>query len=329
MNCLVTGASGFIGSWLVRKLIHEGHQVKVLCRPTSDFRLILDLEFEKCFGDITDPKTITPALSDIDTVFHLAGYIGYKKSDHALMDQVNVQGTDNIYKLSLKNNIKNFIFLSSVTAIGASFSPFESLDETSKYNLSDLNFGYAESKRKGEAIVFGTNSSMKCVVLNPSTVYGPGDMLKSSRKNQLMAMKGQLKFYPYGGVSVVGVHDVVDAIYKSVTLGVHGQRYILSGDNLFIKDLMDKICFHAKSNPPKFQIPGFILDTLGFVGDNFTNGKPLDSETAQVIQLFHWYKNEKAVNQLEFKPSPSDQVIKSSVDWAMKNMINKSPSSIK
>jgi dihydroflavonol-4-reductase len=323
VNCLVTGASGFIGSWLVRKLVFEGHKVRVLCRKSSVFNLIQDLNFEKAFGDITDPSSIEPALKNIDTVFHLAGYIGYKKADHDLMDRINVKGTENLYRLSLLNNVKNFIFLSSVTAIGASLSPFEKMDEESVYNLSKFNFGYAESKRKAEKIVLSSNSSMKCVSLNPSTVYGPGDMLKSSRKNQLLAMQGNLKFYPYGGVSVVGIHDVVDAIYKSVDLGEHGERYILSGDNLFIKDLMDKICFQAKSKPPRYQIPGFILDTMGFIGDHFTNGKPLDSETANVIQLFHWYKNTKAIDKLEFKPSPSDQVIKSSVDWAMNNILNK------
>lgn len=321
MNCLVTGASGFIGSWLVRKLIHEGHKVRVLCRPSSIFNLIQDLEFEKSFGDITDSPSIASALNNIDTVFHLAGHIGYKKSDHDLMFRINVLGTENIYKLSLQKKVKNFIFLSSVTAIGASLSPFETFDENSPYNLSAFNFGYAESKRAGEQIVLQPNTVMKCVALNPSTVYGPGDMLKSSRKNQLKAMQGQLKFYPYGGVSIVGIHDVVDAIYKSVKLGEHGERYILSGENLYIKDLMDKICKAAGSKPPKYQIPGFLLDTMGFIGDNFTKGKPIDSETANVIQLFHWYKNKKAMDQLEFKPSPSDQVIQSSVDWAKKNIL--------
>ena len=321
MNCLVTGASGFIGSWLVRKLIHEGHRVRVLCRETSVFDLISDLEFEKAFGDITSAKTILPALKNIDTVFHLAGHIGYKKTDNELMEKVNVVGTQNIYTASLENNVKNFIFLSSVTAVGASQTPFQTLDENSEYNLAGIGFGYADSKRRAEKIVLQGNSSMKCLALNPSTVYGPGDMLKSSRKNQLKALQGKLKFYPYGGVSVVGIHDVVDAIYKSVELGEHGERYILSGDNLFIKDLMDKICFHGKSNPPKYQIPGALLDLMGFIGDHFTNGKPIDSSTAKVIQLFHWYKNEKAIQKLEFKPSPSDIVIKSSVEWAQKNLL--------
>lgn len=323
MNCLVTGASGFIGSWLVRKLIHEGHKVRVLCRETSVFDLIPDLDFEKAFGDITRPETISPALRNIDTVFHLAGHIGYKKSDNDIMEKVNVVGTQNIYTASLEHKIKNFIFLSSVTAIGASLTPFETLDENSKFNLSHLNFGYAESKRKGELIVLQSNDSMKCVALNPSTVYGPGDMLKSSRKNQLKALQGKLKFYPYGGVSIVGIHDVVDAIYKSVELGEHGERYILSGDNLFIKELMDKICHFGKSTPPKYQIPGFLLDLMGYIGDHFTNGKPIDSSTAKVIQLFHWYKNTKAINKLEFKPSPSDIVIKSSVEWAQRHILHK------
>lgn len=323
MKALVTGASGFIGSWLVRKLLHEGHKVRVLCRPSSQFPLISDLEFEKAFGDITDLKSIKPALSGIDTVFHLAGFIGYKKSDHEMMNSVNVIGTHNIYQQSLQSNIKNFIFLSSVTAIGASLSPFQIMDENSKFNLDEFNFGYAESKREGEKIVLAGNSSMKCVSLNPSTVYGPGDMLKSSRKNQLKAMQGKLMFYPYGGVSVVGIHDVVDSIYKSVSLGEHGQRYILSGDNLYIKDLMDKICKASGSKKPKYQIPTFLLNTLGYIGDHFTNGKPIDSETANVIQLFHWYSNKKAIQKLEFKPSPSDEVIYSSVEWAKKNILNK------
>lgn len=321
MNCLVTGASGFIGSWLVRKLIHEGHKVRVLCRETSVFNLISDLNFDKSFGDITNPESIKSALSGIDTVFHLAGHIGYKKADRALMEKINVQGTQNLYSLSLEHKVKNFIFLSSVTAIGASFSPFESMDENSEFNLSHFNFGYAETKRQGEKIVLQPNPTMKCVALNPSTVYGPGDMLKSSRKNQLKAMQGKLQFYTYGGVSIVGIHEVVDAIYNAVELGEHGQRYILSGDNLFIKDLFDRICFHANSKPPKYQIPGFVLNSLGFIGDHFTNGKPIDSETANVIQLFHWYKNTKAKNKLEFKPSPSDEVIKSSVSWAMKHIL--------
>jgi dihydroflavonol-4-reductase len=144
MKCLVTGASGFIGSWLVRKLLHEGHKVKVLCRPTSKFPLIDDLDFEKHFGDITEPKSLISATSNIDTVFHLAGYIGYKKSENDIMKKINIDGTNYIYQASLSNNVKNFIFLSSVAAIGASFSPFEILDETSTYNLNDFHFGYGE-----------------------------------------------------------------------------------------------------------------------------------------------------------------------------------------
>lgn len=322
MNCLVTGASGFIGSWLVRKLLHEGQQVRVLCRTTSQFPLIDDLCFEKSFGDITDPDSIRKGLEGIDTVFHLAGYIGYKKTERELMEKINYEGTKSIYTLSLEKNVKNFIFLSSVTAVGASFSPFQKMNEKSEFNLKEFDFGYAETKRRAEELVLSPNESeMKCVSLNPSTVYGPGDMLKSSRKNQLKAIKGELKFYPYGGVSIVGIHDVVDAIYKSVKLGRHGERYILSGENMFIKELMETICKFSGSTPPKYQIPTFLLTLMGYIGDHLTSGKPIDSETAQVIQMFHWYDNTKAKDNLDFKPTSSDEVIKSSVEWAKKNIL--------
>ena len=321
MNCLVTGASGFIGSWLVRKLKHEGHKVRVLCRKSSQFPLIKDLDFEKAFGDITQPQGLSEAFKDIDTVFHLAGYIGYKKAERPIMQSINVEGTKNIFNLSRSHNIKTFVFLSSVTAIGAGFNPLQILNESSPYLLGPYKFGYAETKREAEDYVLKTNSDMKVFCINPSTVYGPGDMLKNSRKNQLKVMQGKLKAYPRGGVSIVGVHDVVDAIYKSVELARHGERYILSGENLFIKDLLFKIAEISKSSPPRFQIPGLILNTLGLIGDYLTQGKPLDSETARIVQLFHWYENTKAKKELEFQPQPTEVVLDSSVAWAKKHLL--------
>lgn len=320
MNCLVTGASGFIGSWLVRKLKNEGHKVRVLCRKSSQFPLIKDLDFEKAFGDVTQPQTLSEAFKNIDTVFHLAGYIGYKKKDRPIMQSVNVDGTKNVFHFSQSHKIKTFVFLSSVTTIGAGFNPLQILNEDSPYLLSPYSFGYAETKREAENYVLKTESDMKVFAINPSTVYGPGDMLKNSRKNQLKVMEGKLIAYPRGGVSIVGIHDVVDTLYKSVELARHGERYILSGENLFIKDLLFKIAEISQSSPPRFQIPRSLLNTLGFIGDYLLQGWPLDSETARIIQLFHWYENTKAKKELDFQPQSTEKVLESSVAWAKKHL---------
>lgn len=323
MQCLVTGASGFIGSWLIRKLLNEGHKVRVLCRKSSKFPLIYDLDFDKAFGDITSPQTLDPAFNNVDIVFHLAGHIGYKKSERALMELVNVEGTENVLAAAKRARVKKFVHLSSVVAIGAGFTPFEVLDEESPYLLSHFNFGYFETKRKAEKLVLeqAKAGDLEAFALNPSTVYGPGDMLKGSRKSQLKVMQGKLPFYPHGGVNVVGVHEVVDAIYKSTELAQPGERYILCGDeNLYIKDLLHKIAHLAKSQPPKIELPSSVMNFMGFMG-KFTGGKPIDSETAKVTQLFHWFRCNKAKRHLEFKPSPVDEVLLSSVKWAKDNLL--------
>lgn len=324
MRCLVTGASGFIGSWLVRKLLTEGHYVRVLCRKTSTFPLIYDLDFDKAFGDITDPKSLAPAFENIDVVFHLAGHIGYKKSERGLMEKINVQGTENMIQAAKSTpSIKKFVHLSSVVAVGAGRTPFEVLDESSPYLISSYNFGYFETKRQAEKLVLAEAKAgnLDAIALNPSTVYGPGDMLKGSRKSQLKVMQGKLPFYPHGGVNVVGVFEVVDAIYKSVELGRTGERYILCGDeNLYIKDLLEKIAALAGSKPPRIELPSGVMSFLGFLGQ-FTGGRPIDSETAKVTQLYHWFRCGKAKKELEFKPSPVDESLAASVRWAKDNIL--------
>ncbi|MCO5112878.1 MAG: NAD-dependent epimerase/dehydratase family protein [Bdellovibrionaceae bacterium] len=324
MRCLVTGASGFIGSWLVRKLISEGHYVRVLCRKTSTFPLIYDLDFDKAFGDITDLKSLPAAFENIDVVFHLAGHIGYRKSERAMMEKINVLGTENMLAVAKATpSIKRFVHLSSVVAVGAGRTPFEILDENSPYLISSYNFGYFETKRKAEKLVLAEAQAgnLDAFALNPSTVYGPGDMLKGSRKSQLKVMRGKLPFYPHGGVNVVGVFEVVDTIYKSVELAKTGERYILCGDeNLYIKDLLEKIAALAGSKPPKIELPSSIMNLMGFIG-KFTGGKPIDSETAKVTQLYHWFRCTKAKKELEFKPSPVDEALQSSVKWAKDNIL--------
>lgn len=323
MQCLVTGASGFIGSWLVRKLVSDGYKVRVLCRKSSQFPLIHNLNFDKAFGDITDPETLSAPLQGVDIVFHLAGHIGYKKAERPLMEAINVRGTENILNAAKAAHVKKFVHLSSVVAVGAGLTSFEVLDEESPYLLSSYNLGYFETKRQAEKLVLAEAQAgnLHAFALNPSTVYGPGDMLKGSRKSQLKVMKGKLPFYPRGGVNVVGIHEVVDAIHRSVELATPGERYILCNDeNLYIKDMLYKIAKIAKSDPPKYELPAGVMNFLGFIG-NFTGGKPIDSETAKVTQMFHWFRCTKAKKYLEFRPSPVDEVLASSVKWAKENIL--------
>jgi dihydroflavonol-4-reductase len=318
MSVLITGATGFVGSWLARRLIEGGEEVRVLHRPSSRLDDLAGLPFVSCPGDVTDPDSVTAACRGVDTVFHLAGVVGYSRAARPLMDEVNVGGTRNVLS-ALRVSRAKLIYMSSVVAVGASFDGTP-LNEDSPYNVSRLNLGYFETKHAAELLVREAcrSGAVEAVILNPSTIYGAGDAKKGSRKTQLKVARGKFPFYTSGGVSVVSVHDVVDAVLKARERGRNGERYILSGDNITIRDLLGRIAALAGVKPPSIYLPSPAVHAIGRVGDWLeTMGKkgPLNSENAWTSLLFHWFDHGKAAAELGFRPRPADEALKESVDW--------------
>jgi len=318
MAALVTGASGFVGSWLVRELLEQGEKVHVLHRTHSNMDELAGLPFKSCTGDITDLSSIESALQDVDTVYHLAGVVGYTRAQRAQMELVNVKGTRNVVEAVAKRQPK-LVYMSSVVAVGASFDKTP-LNETSPYNISHLNLGYFETKKAAEDIVRDAcmKGRIKGVILNPSTIYGAGDAKKGSRKTQLKVARGKLPFYTSGGVSVVSVHDVVRAVIKARDLGRNGERYILSGENLTIHDLFCRIANLAGARPPAIHLPDFTVHALGKLGDvleKFGRKGPISGENAWTSVLFHWFDHAKASAELGFQPRPAQEALAESVEW--------------
>lgn len=317
---LVTGANGFLGSWVTRSLVQEGHEVFALVRPKSDLSELDGVSCKYLHGDVTDVHSLLEAFKDMDSVFHLAGVIAYKKSQRALMEKVNVEGTANVVSVCREYKVRRLIYLSSVVAIGGGFTPEDILNEESTYNLTDLNLGYFETKHQAEKIVKKAcdKNEIDAVILNPSTIYGAGDAKKGSRKMQVKVAQGKLKFYTSGGVNVVAVEDVVDGILKAWKNGKNGERYILSGENITIKDLFTMIAQEAGVKPPSFQLPDGLLHGLGAVGDWLEKvglKGPLSRENAHTATMYHWFDSSKAQRDLGFHPRPAREAIHNSVQW--------------
>lgn len=329
MRALVTGGNGFLGAHLIEKLLAEGMEVIAFIRKSSR---LTELKFpesiEFVYGDITDKSSLIEAFksSKPDVIFHLAGYIGYKKSERPMMDAINVQGTQNVIEAMIECKVPKIVHMSSVVAVGAGYRATEILDENSKFNLSPLNLGYFETKREAEARVKKATEegSVKSVILNPSTIYGPADAKKGSRTTQLKVAQGKFKFYTSGGVSVVSVEDVIDGIYRGFKVGRNGERYILSGENILIKELFEKIAGFAGVPAPTIYLPDIALHMIGKGGDLLTSlGKSvsLSQENAWTATLFHWFKNDKAKHELGMNFKPADYSIKQSVDWMKENKL--------
>lgn len=319
---LVTGASGFLGGWLSEALHSAGHEVSVLVRTANPSAFGKDIRLHK--GDVTDTDSLLRAFNDQEAVFHLAGLIAYRKVDRPKMDLINVQGTANVITACKQQKVAKLIHVSSVAAIGASFSADQILNENSPYNLEHLNLGYFETKRLSEKLVVTAvqKNEIDAVILNPSTIYGKGDAKKGSRGTQLKVAQGKFPFYTNGGVNVVAVEDVVAGLISAWKKGRSGERYILASENLLIQNLLKLIAECAGTRPPHLLMPNFVLHGMGFLGDALQSlgiSKGTSRERAYASTLFHFFDNSKAVQELDFKPKPAKIAIQNSVQWMREN----------
>jgi dihydroflavonol-4-reductase len=323
MKVLVTGANGFLGALLTKRLLAEGHQVKALVRKSSDLSELESAKPEYVYGDVTDENSLLQNFRDQEVIFHLAGYIAYKRSERPLMEKVNVEGTRHVVNACAKLKTPKLLHLSSVVAIGSSFTP-QSLTEESPYTIQELNLGYFETKRKAEEIVVAAarKNEIHAVCVNPSTIYGTGDARKGSRKNQIKVARGEMAFYTSGGVNVVAAEDVLDGILLALNKGRNGERYILSADNMTIKVLFEKIAQIAAVKPPRIPMPGWLLHGLGLTGDaaaHFGLKLGLSRETAYTATMFHWFDCQKARKELGYNPRSADIALENSVRWMRDN----------
>jgi dihydroflavonol-4-reductase len=318
MKSIVTGANGFLGAWLCKRLLEEGHEVTALVRKNSDLSEIQDLKLKYAYGDVTDFESLNTAFKNQNQVYHLAGVVAYKKAERDKMNLVNIEGTRNVVKACENHQPEKLLHLSSVVAVGSSFKP-EVLNEKSTYNISHLNLGYFETKHEAEKIVLASAAANKiqAVCVNPGTIYGSADAKKSSRKMQVKVAQGRLPFYTSGGVNVVPVEDVIQGIMSAVQRGKNAERYILGGDNFTIQSLFETIADCAGVKRPRFNLPNSVLFALGFIGDH--TGVGLSQENAYTATMFHWFDSTKAKNEIQFKPTSSKAAIEASVRWMKDN----------
>jgi dihydroflavonol-4-reductase len=323
MKALVTGANGFLGAWLTKRLLAEDYEVSALVRKNSDLSELENIKPQFLYGDVTDKASLQKAIKGHDAVFHLAGVVAYREIDRPLMDKVNVQGTQNVVDVCEELQIPQLLHVSSVVAIGASLTP-QSMNEESVFNISHLNLGYFETKKKAEDIVrqAAREKKIHAVCVNPATIYGFGDAKKGSRKNQIKVARGEFKFYTAGGVNVVAAEDVIEGILLAFKNGKNAERYILANENITIKDLFIKISACAGVKAPPYYMPTWALHAIGFTGDQLQKLNVdigVSQTNAYTATMFHWFDSAKARKELGFTTRPADTAIENSVRWMKDN----------
>jgi dihydroflavonol-4-reductase len=234
---LVTGGSGFIGSVVARTLVTEGAQVRCLLRPTSKLARLTGVTYERVEGDVRDPASLRRALEGCDAVIHLAGLSSWDLIDSPAMKEVTEQGTRNLLLAARDARLQKFVFVSSATAVNASDEP-KVFDETAPFELAKSGLNYAIHKQAAEQMCLAFNTEgLPVVIVNPTEVYGPNDTELITAGNLLDFAKSSPVMVCSGGTSVAYVDDVALGTVRALERGRPGERYILGGENLKIKDL--------------------------------------------------------------------------------------------
>jgi dihydroflavonol-4-reductase len=317
MKILVTGANGFLGSWLIRALIDRGFQVRAFVRAGGNLNALQNLPCEIHYGDVLEIATLEQAMQGVDVVFHLAAKMMLTPSQEEITRATNITGTRNVVTLCEKLKIKKLVHVSSVVAIGAGDSPSEIINEHSQGNFSQFKLANMDSKRKGEEIVRAAclDKKIDAVIVNPSLIYGPGDFQKEVRKGNIAVINGKMPFYTQGGVNVVAVQDVVEGIILAWQKGTNGERYILGGENLTIKQYFSLMAEAGGVKAPHWYLPSWILRLAAVVVGFLKIDSPLNPESVSTMLLYHWCSSAKAQRELGYEFRPAREAINSSVKW--------------
>ncbi len=258
---LITGATGFIGSYITRKLIQSGYSsLYGLCRKTSNFDLLDHMEDQVQWhvGDLLDIHALEEIVQKVDHVIHAAAVVSFDSNVKDVMELTNVEGTTNLVNVALDAKIKKFVHLSSIAALGKS-RPEDRIQENSPWVHSKYNSVYAKSKKESEIQVWrGQAEGLQVTVLNPSVVLGAGKWSNSSVRI-FGNMDRKQKFYPLGSNGFVDVRDVAIAVEKVLQENHIGKKYLLNAEHWSYKDFMDKVSKIYGVHTPKFPISKAII----------------------------------------------------------------------
>jgi len=296
---LVTGGTGFLGSYIIKLLVEKGYAVRAIRRshtlPSWIAKDIWD-KTEWVDGDVLDVVALEDAMEGVDAIIHSAAVVSFVKKDRKKMYQVNVEGTANVVNMALEKKVRRLVHISSVAAVGRKTGGGH-VNEERKWEESKINTHYAISKYKAELQVWrGISEGLEAVIANPSTILGYGDWHSSSCAIFKNVYEG-FKWYTPGINGFVDVEDVARAAVLLMESTISEQRFIVNGDTWTFKKLQDTIADNfGKKGPAKKTTP-FLLGLawrLEKVKSFFTGRRPLlTKESARVAQSQTYFENDK------------------------------------
>ncbi|MEN9216280.1 MAG: NAD-dependent epimerase/dehydratase family protein [Gloeomargarita sp. HHBFW_bins_162] len=318
-QAFVTGATGFVGANLVRLLLAQGHQVRVLVRPQSSLRNLQGLPVERVTGDVLSPE-LPHHLAGCDVLFHVAAHYSLWQRDKDLLYQANVLGTRHILQAAHTAGVPRTVYTSSVAAIGVG-KPGQVVDETHQSPVASLIGHYKQSKYWAEQEAHqAAQRGQDVVIVNPTTPIGAWDSKPTPTGDIILRfLRGQMPAYVNTGLNFIPVQDVAWGHILAWQKGQSGRRYILGHTNLSLQAFLQKLAQITGLAAPGWQIPVQIPLAVAWVDEILlgTLGKKpsLALDSVRMAHQTMYYDSQRAIRELGLPQTDLDEAIKQAVDW--------------
>ncbi len=312
---LVTGASGFLGSELVKQLIANGESVRIIVRPSSDISDLASIKdkIEIMEGDILDVPSLEIAMDGIEKIYHSAAVIGYDDSFYDSMYKCNIEGTANVVNVALTKGIKKLLHVSSIAAIGG--KPNDLISEDTKWEKNEWTTHYGITKMLAEREVWrAEQEGLEVVVVNPGIILGSSsNENKATMRVFKRIASGKMPFYSNGTNGFIDVRDVAKICIQLMNSPVHSERFILINQNLSFKDYFERIAKRLNVQPPKRALNktlGNVFLFADWMASTLSRRKRSFTKEIFKVSMEHFeYSNEKIKRQLDYTFIPFDETI--------------------
>ncbi len=315
MTVLLTGASGFVGAAVLRRLLEAGHKVRALVRAGSDRRNLDGLDVEIVVGDLTDPPSLRAALDGCEGLFHVAADYRLWVPDPARMFAANVAGTRDLMLAALDAGVRRIVYTSSVATLGLNGNG-AAADEETPVTFENMVGPYKRSKFLAEVEVQRLIAAKRlpAVIVNPSTPVGPRDIRPTPTGRMVVeAAAGRMPAYVDTGLNIVHVHDVADGHLMAYDKGAVGERYILGGENMPLGEILAEIARITGRKPPKIRIPHCVVMPIAAASEiwcRIVGGEPfVTMDGVRLARKRMYFSSDKAGRSFGYSPRPAKDAL--------------------
>jgi dihydroflavonol-4-reductase len=321
MKVFLTGATGFVGNHVARAYAAEGAQLRLLTRSTSILSALEGLAADTVVGDLRNPESLRSALTGCDALIHVAADYRLWVPDPAEMYAANVEGTRALLALSREVGVPKVVYTSSVATMG--FKDDGSIvDEATPVSLANMIGHYKRSKFMAEQVAIeAAHAGQYVMILNPTTPIGAGD-LKPTPTGRIIVdfLNKNFPAYVDTGLNLVDVAEVARMHVVALEHGTPGERYILGGENLTLKQILDRLSAITGLPSPTLKVPHAVAMAFAFFDENFT-GKLRGKEPRATVEAVRmgrkmmFASSAKAQRDLGFELQPVYPALRAAVDW--------------